>query len=77
MKIIKRKLRQVESFRDQQWTGILFRAPGNVRNFGPYLPGAEKARQSPFMLAGGQTHNLSWIQVMNVHNAFLFTENAI
>jgi hypothetical protein len=24
------------------------------------------------MLAQGQTFNLPWIQVMNVHNAFLF-----
>jgi hypothetical protein len=29
------------------------------------------------MLAAGQTHNLPWIQVMNMHNAFLFTEKAL
>ncbi len=33
--------------------------------------------KSPFMLAAGQTHNLPWIQVMNMHNAFLFTEKAL
>jgi hypothetical protein len=28
------------------------------------------------MLAGGKTYDLPWIQVMNFHNAFLFTPNA-
>ena len=32
LKIVKRKLRQVESFRDRHMTGILFRAMANVRN---------------------------------------------
>jgi len=34
---------------------------------------AENAHQSPFELANGQTYDLPWAQVMNVHNAFLFT----
>jgi hypothetical protein len=36
------------------------------------MSGAKNAHKSPFMLAQGQTFNLPWIQVMNVHNAFLF-----
>jgi hypothetical protein len=44
----------------------------NVRNFAPFMSGAKNAHKSPFMLTQGQTYNLPWIQVMNVHNAFLF-----
>jgi hypothetical protein len=44
----------------------------NIRNFAPFMSGAKNAHKSPFMLAQGQTYNLPWIQVMNVHNAFLF-----
>lgn len=76
LKTVKRKLRQIESFRDKEWAGLFFRAQANTRNFVPFLPGAKNAHQSPFMLAGGHTYELPWIQVMNVHNAFLFTENA-
>ncbi|MCP4108919.1 MAG: hypothetical protein GY749_25800 [Desulfobacteraceae bacterium] len=76
LKVVKRKLRQAESFRDQECTRIMFQAMANVRNFVPFLPGAKNADESPFMLAKGQTHDLPWIQVMNVHNAFLFTANA-
>jgi len=72
LKTVKRKLRQVESFRDQEWAGISFRAMANIRNFAPFMSGAKNAHKSPFMLAQGQTFNLPWIQVMNVHNAFLF-----
>jgi hypothetical protein len=36
------------------------------------MSGAKNAHKNPFMLAQGQTFNLPWIQVMNVHNAFLF-----
>ena len=36
----------------------------------------KNAHKSPFELANGQTFDVPWIQVMNVHNAFLFTENA-
>jgi hypothetical protein len=36
----------------------------------------KKFRASPFMLAQGQTYDLPWMQVMNMHNAFLFTANA-
>ncbi len=74
LKLVKRKLRQVESFRDEVWTGIFFRALANVRNFLPFGPGAKNAHKSPFMLAGGKTYDLPWIQVMNIHDAFLFTE---
>ncbi len=76
LKIVKRKLRQVESFRDPEHTRLLFRAMANARNFLPFLPGAKNAHKSPFMLAGGEIHDLPWIQTLNVHNAFLFTENA-
>ena len=77
LKIVKRKLRQVESFRNQECTKFLFRAMANVRNFVPFLSGAQNAHNSPFMLAEGKTFDLPWTQVMNVHNAFLFTENAL
>jgi len=77
LKIVKRKLRQVESFRDKKWTALFFRAQANTRNFVSFNPGAKNVGKSPFMLAAGQTSNLPWIQVMNLHNAFLFTENAL
>ena len=76
LKIVKRKLRQVESFRDGESAGLLTRAMANVRNFVPFKSGSKNAHKSPFMLAHGETHGLPWVQVMNVHNAFLFTENA-
>ena len=76
LKGIKRKLKQIESFRDKEWASIFFRAHATIRNFVPFLPGAKNAHKSPFELAGGQTYDLPWIQAMNVHNAFLFTENA-
>jgi len=76
LKQVKRKLRQIESFRDKEWASLFFQAQANVRNFVPFLPGAKNAHNSPFMLAGGQTFNLSWIQAMNVHNSFLFTNGA-
>lgn len=71
LKQVKRKLRQVESFRDQPCTRAFFRAMATVRNFVPFLSGAKNAHTSPFMLADGETHGLPWVQVMNVHNAFL------
>lgn len=77
LKSIKRKLRQIESFRDNKWAKLSFRAHANVRNFVPFLSGSKNAHQSPFELAGGQTYGLPWIQTMSVHNAFLFTENAL
>jgi hypothetical protein len=76
LKLVKRKLTMVESFRDQHYTRILFRALANTRNFVPFLSGAKNAHKSPFELAQGQTYNLPWMQVMNIHNAFLFTPNA-
>lgn len=76
LKVVKRKLRMAESFRDPLYARILFTALANIRNFVPFLPGAKNAHQSPFLLAHGQTYNLPWIQVMNLHNAFLFTPNA-
>ena len=77
LKGIKRKLKQIESFRDKEWASIFFRAHANIRNFVAFLPGAKNAHKSPFELAGGKTYGLPWIQAMNVHNAFLFTENAL
>jgi hypothetical protein len=76
LKTVKRKLTMAESFRDPLYARILFTALANIRNFVPFFPAAKNAHQSPFMLAHGQTYNLPWIQVMNVHNAFLFTPNA-
>jgi len=76
LKLVKRKLKMVESFRDQNYTRILFRALANTRNFVPFLSGAKNAHKSPFELAQGQTYDLPWMQVMNIHNAFLFTPNA-
>jgi len=76
LKIVKRKLRQAESFRDRETTEHMFRAMANARNFLPFWPGAKNAHKSPFMLAQGETFGLPWIETMNVHNAFLFSENA-
>jgi ribosomal protein L17 len=74
LKIVKRKLRQSESFRDQRSTAFLLRAMANVRNFVPFVPGSKNGNKSPFMLAEGTTYDLPWVQVMNMHNAFLFIE---
>jgi hypothetical protein len=76
LKIVKRKLRQSESFRDRHRTGIIFRAMADLRNFVPFMPGSKNAHKSPFMLARGETYSQPWIQAMNVHNAFLFTDVA-
>ncbi len=76
LKNVKRKLRQVESFRDQTCTRTFFRAMATVRNFVPFFPGAKNAHHSPFMLAQGETYDVPWAQVMNIHNAFVFTANA-
>jgi hypothetical protein len=76
LKIIKRKLKTVESFRDEKMTKLTFQGMANVRNFVPFMSGAKNAHKSPFELAGGETFGLSWIQTMNVHNAFLFTSMA-
>ena len=73
LKIVKRKLKTVESFRDEKMTKLTFQGMANVRNFVPFMSGAKNAHKSPFELAGGETYGLSWIQTMNVHNAFLFT----
>ncbi len=69
-------MRQSESFRDRYRTGILFRAMANLRNFVPFMSGAKNKHKSPFILAQGETYGLPWIQVMNIHNAFLFTDIA-
>jgi len=73
LKIIKRKLRQVESFRDKDYTKFFFNAAANIRNFVPFMSGAKNAHKSPFMIGGGKTYGLPWIQTMNMHDAFLFT----
>ncbi len=77
LKIIKRKLRQVGSFKDKDCAKLFFKATANIRNFVPFLSGAKNAHKSPFMLAGGETFDLPWMQVMNMHNAFLFTPNIL
>ncbi|OPX38152.1 MAG: hypothetical protein B1H11_04950 [Desulfobacteraceae bacterium 4484_190.1] len=69
MKTVKRKLRQVESFRDKERASLFFSDQANTRNFVPYNPGAKT-----FMISGGQTYDLPRIQVMNMHNSFLFTD---
>ncbi|KPA08849.1 hypothetical protein MHK_010948 [Candidatus Magnetomorum sp. HK-1] len=76
LKIVKRKLRQVESFRDEEMTRLSFQGMATARNFVPFMSGAKNAHKSPFELAGGETFELSWIQTMNTHNAFLFTPTA-
>lgn len=76
LKMVKRKLNQIESFRDKNWAKLFFQAQANTRNFFPYGPNARNAHKSPFMLAGGQTYDLPWIQVMSTHNAFLFSDRA-
>jgi histone H3/H4 len=76
LKIVKRKLRQVESFRDKEMTKLTFQGMATVRNFVPFMSGAKNAHKSPFELAGGETYGLSWIQTMNIHSAFLFTPTA-
>jgi len=40
------------------------------------MSGAKNAHKSPFELAGGETYELPWIQIINTHNAFLFTPAA-
>ena len=77
LKIVKRKLKQVESFRDKACTKNLFNAMANIRNFVPFLPGAKNAGKSPFMLDRGETYGLSWMQIINMHNGFLFTPIAL
>lgn len=74
LKIVKRKLKGVESFRDQETTKLFFKGLANIRNFAPFAPGAKNARKSPFKIAGGETYGLPWAQVMNIHNAFLFSK---
>ena len=77
LKIVKRKLNQVESFRDKTYTQHFFNAMANIRNFVPFMPGAKNVGKSPFMLAGGETYDLPWAQVINMHNGFLFTPKAL
>jgi len=76
LKIVKRKLRQVESFRDKEMSRLTFQGMATLRNFVPFMSGAKNAHKSPFELAGGETYGLPWIQTMNTHNAFLFTPTA-
>jgi hypothetical protein len=76
LKVVKRKLRQVESFRDEEMTKLTFQGMATVRNFVPFMSGAKNAHKSPFEIAGGVTYGLPWIQTMNTHNAFLFTPTA-
>ncbi len=75
LKTIKRKLNAAESFRDKDWTKIFFKGVANARNFVPFTPGSKNADKSPFQLTGGETYDLPWAQVMNMHNAFLFSAN--
>ncbi len=78
LKIIRRKLRQVGSFRDKECAKSFFKATANIRNFAPFVSGSKNAHKSPFILAGGETYGLSsWMQIMNMHNAFLFTPNVV
>ena len=76
LKIAKRKLREAMSFRDPVWSGIFFKGLANVRNFVEFKTGAKNAHKSPFMLAGGENFGLPWMQVVNVHNGFLFDKSS-
>ena len=49
-----------------------FKGMANVRNFVKFKTGAKNAHKSPFVLAGGEDFSLPWMQVINVHNGFLF-----
>ena len=77
LKGVKRKLKQVESFRDKRSTQSFFCAMANIRNFVPFMPGAKNTRKSPFMLAGGETYGLPWMQVINMHNGFSIAHNKL
>jgi hypothetical protein len=68
LKIVKRKLKTVDSFRDEKMTKLTFQWMVNVRNFVPFMSGSKNDHKSPFELAGGETYGLSWIQTMKVHN---------
>ncbi len=76
LKRVKKKLIQVESFRDEEWARLFFKGIANVRNFLPFVPGSKNANKSPFGIAGGKTYDLPWAQVMNVHDGFLFSKIA-
>ncbi len=76
LKQVKRKLKQVESFRDMECTKLFFKGMANARNFVPFVPGSKNANKSPFELSGGQTYDLPWAQVMNMHNAFSLPKTA-
>ncbi len=73
LKNVKRKLKEVESFRDAECTKSFFKGMANIRNFVPFVSGSKNANHSPFEIAGGETYGLPWAQVMNIHNAFLFS----
>ena len=77
LKNVKRKLNQVGSFRDKVCTQALFNAMANIRNFVPFMSGAKNVSKSPFMLAGGETYGLPWMQVINMHNGFFNTSNTL
>jgi hypothetical protein len=47
LKIVKRKLKSVESFRDGKMTKLTFQGMANVRNFVPFMSGAKNAHKSP------------------------------
>ena len=76
LKIIKRKLKAVESFRDEKVSQLTFQGMANVRNFVAFMSRAKNVHKSTFELAGGKTYDLPWIQTMNMHNEFLFTPTA-
>lgn len=77
LKNVKRKLKQIESFRDKILTRSLFYAMANIRNFVPFMPGAKNAGKSPFELAGGETYGMKWMQVINMHNGFSIAHNTL
>ena len=77
LKGVKRKLKQVESFRDRRSTQSFFCAMANIRNFVPFMSGAKNKGKSPFMLAGGETYGLPWMQVINMHNGFSIAHNKL
>jgi hypothetical protein len=65
-----------QSLNSRVLKSLTFQGMATVRSFVPIMSGAKNDHKSPFELGGGETYGLSWIQTMNIHNAFLFTPTA-
>ena len=49
---------------------------GDSEKFCTIYVRGKNVHKNPFELADGETYKLPWIQIMNTHNAFLFTPAA-